>query len=202
MDINMEQAILDAAEKLFLEKGYALTSTTAIARMAGCNQALVHYYFRTKDRLFEALFEKKFRMILTGIINAGEDCETFEGKLKSKIEAHYDYLAANPKIPFLFFNELTTNPARLESLKEKIKELPKSVIRQFDRDLKDEISRGAIRNITGFDLILTIISLNVVLFMVGPVIKTMIEMPDREFRKIMENRKNENVEIILRSLKA
>jgi AcrR family transcriptional regulator len=64
MDINsessMEQSILDAAEKLFLEKGFAATSTTQIAKEVGCNQALVHYYFRTKDNLFNRIFEKKF----------------------------------------------------------------------------------------------------------------------------------------------
>ena len=52
----MEQAILRAAERLFLDKGFALTSTTEIAREAGCNQALVHYYFRTKENLFSKRF--------------------------------------------------------------------------------------------------------------------------------------------------
>jgi TetR/AcrR family transcriptional regulator len=56
---TFEQAILEAAEKLFLEKGFAMTSTTEIAREAGCNQALVHYYFRTKAKLFDSVFEKK-----------------------------------------------------------------------------------------------------------------------------------------------
>ena len=48
---NMEQIILEVAEELFLDKGYALTSTTEIAKKAGCNQALIHYYFRTKENL-------------------------------------------------------------------------------------------------------------------------------------------------------
>jgi len=67
MDIKqeqpMEQTILEVAERLFLEKGFALTSTTEIAKEAGCNQALVHYYFRTKDNLFNTIFEQKFRML-------------------------------------------------------------------------------------------------------------------------------------------
>ena len=54
-------SISKAAEKLFLEKGFASTSTTEIAKEAGCNQALVHYYYRKKDLLFTAIFEKKMK---------------------------------------------------------------------------------------------------------------------------------------------
>ena len=56
---TMEIQILETAEKLFLEKGFASTSTTEIAREVGCNQALVHYYFRTKENLFNTIFEQK-----------------------------------------------------------------------------------------------------------------------------------------------
>ena len=54
---NMEKAILEAAETLFLEKGFDATSTTQIAKAVGCNQALIHYYFRTKENLFDTIFE-------------------------------------------------------------------------------------------------------------------------------------------------
>lgn len=63
-DKSMEQLILEKAEELFLEKGFAATSTTMIARAVGCNQALVHYYFRTKDKLFNTVFETRFRDFL------------------------------------------------------------------------------------------------------------------------------------------
>ena len=53
---TMEIQILETAEKLFLEKGFASTSTTEIAREVGCNQALVHYYFRTKENLFNTIY--------------------------------------------------------------------------------------------------------------------------------------------------
>ena len=45
-----EKSILEAAERLFLEKGFALTSTTMIAKEVGCNQSLIHYYFRSKEK--------------------------------------------------------------------------------------------------------------------------------------------------------
>ena len=118
-DNTTEQAILETAENLFLEKGFAMTSTTEIARIVGCNQALVHYYFRTKDRLFDTVFEKNANMFISAFLQKMDENISFEEKVRKKIEAHYDMLKANPKLPFLFFNELNTNPKRLNLLKEK-----------------------------------------------------------------------------------
>ena len=82
-----EKAIIEAAARLFLEKGYASTSTTEIAKEAGCNQAMVHYYFRTKDRLFEAVFADKFQGFVSSIMNISEGDLPFEEKLTQKIGA-------------------------------------------------------------------------------------------------------------------
>ena len=64
---SMESIILETAERLFLEKGFAMTSTTEIAKEVGCNQALVHYYYRTKENLFNVIFEQKFNGFFQGI---------------------------------------------------------------------------------------------------------------------------------------
>ena len=61
---DMEQSILKVAEQLFLDKGFNRTSTTEIARVVGCNQTLIHYYFRTKENLFNRIFEKKLEQII------------------------------------------------------------------------------------------------------------------------------------------
>ena len=65
---NMEEAILEKATSLFLEKGFEATSTSEIARSVGCNQALVHYYYRTKERLFERIFQKKIKFLLGSLL--------------------------------------------------------------------------------------------------------------------------------------
>jgi len=71
---DKELAILEAAEKLFSEKGYGLTSTVEIARKAGCNQSLVHYYFRTKSNLFETIFEKKVELFFSTFTSIDAQC--------------------------------------------------------------------------------------------------------------------------------
>jgi TetR/AcrR family transcriptional regulator len=199
-DHNYEQAILEAAEKLFLEKGFALTSTTEIAKAVGCNQALVHYYYRTKDKLFDAIFEKKVQLFVTNLLKIGDENIPFEEKLKRKIESHFDMIRANPKLPFLLINELTTNPKRLESIKEKFSGLPKAALAQMERELKSEIEKGTIRPIETIDLLLTILALNVTLFFASPIIKAIGEISDEDFDKLVERRKQENVHTIIKSL--
>jgi AcrR family transcriptional regulator len=200
-DITSEQVILEIAETLFLERGFAMTSTTEIARIAGCNQALVHYYFRTKDRLFEAIFEKNANALISAFFQRMEENIPFEEKLRMKIEMHYDFLKANPKLPFLFFNEMNTNPERLGLVKEKSGNLPQSFVSQMEHELKAEIEKGTIRPMTATDLMLTILSLNLVLFLASPVLKAMTGMTEAEFQNLIENRKRENVSVILRSLR-
>lgn len=200
-EFTTEQAILETAESLFLEKGYSMTSTTEIARIVGCNQALVHYYFRTKDRLFEAVFEKNANRFVSTFLQKMEENISFEEKVRRKIETHYDMLKANPKLPFLFFNELNTNPQRLNLLKEKIGDLPKSFFLQLETELNVEIAKGTIRPMTAMDLMLTILSLNLVLFLASPVLKVITGMTETEFKNLVENRKRENVTVILKSLR-
>ncbi len=200
-DYSTEQLILESAEKLFLEKGFALTTTTEIARVAGCNQALVHYYFRSKEKLFAAVFEKNARFFVTSLFQVQDENLPFEEKLKRKIELHFDWLRANPRLPFLFFNELIANPARLASLAQSLKEIPMSVIRPMQAELESEIAKGNIRPITAYDLIISMFSLNVMLFLASPIFRTLADFPDDEFEKFIDHRKKENVLIILRSLK-
>jgi AcrR family transcriptional regulator len=200
-DTTTEQLILETAENLFLEKGFALTSTTEIARIAGCNQALVHYYFRTKDRLFDAVFEKNAGLFISAFLQGVEENISFEEKVRKKVEIQYDILKANPKMPFLFFNELNTNPKRLNLLKEKIGNLTKSFFLQMENELRVEIEKGTIRPMTAMNLMLTILSLNLVLFLASPVLKVITDMTDTEFQSLIESRKRENVTVILKSLR-
>jgi TetR/AcrR family transcriptional regulator len=200
-DVTLEQAILEAAESLFLEKGFSAASTTEIAAMAGCNQALVHYYFRTKGNLFAAIFERKLKLFASTFMPIGNEKIPFEEKLKRLVEAHFDMLKTNPKLPFLLFNEFTTNPKRLISMKEKLGDVPKAVFHQLESELKMEIKKGTIRPMLAIDLLLSIVSLNVILFIAHPIIKALTNVSDKEFEKMVERRKRENVSVILHSLR-
>ncbi len=198
---DTERVILEAATTLFLEKGYASTSTTEIAKKAGCNQALVHYYYRTKERLFEAVFADKFQNFATHILQINHGTHSFEEKLRLKIESHFDMLLENPKLPMLIAYELNTNPKRLESMKEKLGELPKMVFASFQAELDAEVKKGNIRKTNVRDVIFNMLALNISVFLIGPIMKSFTGLSDEEFAKLILHRRNENVITILNSLR-
>ena len=200
-DKNMEFQILEAAEKLFLEQGFAKTSTGQIAKLAGCNQALVHYYYRTKDNLFDKIFEEKIRFITTNFLSVDSIEHTFEKKIEKMIEMHFDFLMQNPKIPAFILNEISSNPDRLQSLIEKLLQLPKSILFQLDIDLKKEIEKGTVREISGIDLLITAISLNLAPFLIKPVLQKALNISDKDINLALEQRKKEIIDTVLSRLK-
>jgi len=201
-DQSLEQSILEIAEKLFLEKGFAQTSTTEIAKEVGCNQALVHYYFRTKDNLFNVIFEQKFKLFFQGIFemkNMGE--LKFQDKLKHIIETHFDMLRQNPKMPFLIITELSRRPEQIIILREKLHSLPEQVFSELNNNLKLEIELGNIREISLTDLIINMLSLNIALFVMMPIAEKILQLNETQKEMMITHRKTENVEFILKSLK-
>ncbi len=200
-DQNMEKAILDAAERLFLERGYAMVSTTQIAKEVGCNQALVHYYFRTKERLFEEIFAQKLKTFFSVIFKTHDENLPFVEKLRRTIGAHFDMLQANPKLPFLVINELTTNPERIDHLKASLGETIDLVHSPFQQELDAEIEAGRIRPITIPDIIYMMVSLNAMAFIAAPMMKKILFLNEDFFNQMLQHRKQENIRVILNSLK-
>jgi AcrR family transcriptional regulator len=197
---NTENQILEVAERLFLERGFALTSTIAIAKQVGCNQALVHYYYRSKEKLFLLIFRKKIETFANYFVNVGDDSMKFEERLRLRMYAHFEMLQQNPKMPFMLLNELTTNPRRLQTVKEIFTKAPGMVLTQLDKELKIEFEKGNIRKISAVDVMLSALSLNAGVFLVMPIIKGLAVFPEEQLKTMIENRKEENFNIILRSL--
>ncbi len=172
-----------------------------IAKEVNCNQALVHYYFRTKENLFQAIFEKKIKLFLSTLLAVGNEELSFEDKLRKKIETHFDMIAANPQLPLFFFNELNSNPERIPGLKESMGDLPLQAITQLEVEIKTEVKAGRIRKIPALDLLLTIVSLNMILFVAQPIIKIFTGATDKDFEEIVKKRREQNVRTILNSLR-
>lgn len=199
---SLEQTILEVAERLFLEKGFALTSTTEIAKEVGCNQALVHYYYRTKDNLFNVIFEQKFKLFFQGIFEMKSlGNMKFQDKLKYIIESHFDLLRKNPGIPSLILNELSRRPEQIASLREKLHELPEKLIVELNEELQLEIDNGNIREISLIDLIVSMLSLNVALFIMLPVVEKALQWDEPQKEFMISHRRSENVDFVLKSLR-
>ncbi|MBV5284213.1 MAG: TetR/AcrR family transcriptional regulator [Paludibacter sp.] len=201
-DLSMEQTILEVAEKLFLEKGFTSTSTTEIARVAGCNQALVHYYFRTKDNLFNTIFEKKFRMLFEHLYasqNFGNI--SFSEKVRHAVESHFDLLTNNPKLPLLVATELSRLPENLKNLRNKLQAVPFELFTRLNNELQQEIDEGRARKIELIDIIITMVTLNAGLFMLLPIANGILQLDEEHTKELLAHRRNENVQVILNYIK-
>ncbi|MEG1075570.1 MAG: TetR/AcrR family transcriptional regulator [Mucinivorans sp.] len=198
MEVSNEQAILEAAEKLFLERGFALTSTADIASLAGCNTALIHYYYRTKSKLFETVFRAKIRLFIDGFLNIELSNLDFEQKIRAIVEGHFDFISANRQLPFLLINEFTTNPAAVDDLKNEIGKNAAGLLDLVQQAIDQDVASGKINNISAADLIFTIASLNVMTFLLLPVLTQVGLVQQDEF---LITRKKEIVQTIVNSLK-
>jgi len=199
---SLEQTILEVAERLFLEKGFALTSTTEIAKEVGCNQALIHYYYRTKDNLFNVIFEQKFKDFFHGLFEIRNPNNlSFLDKLKYIIESHFDLLLKNPKMPALILNELSRHPDQIKILKEKLHLLPEALFSELNEELQKEIQKGNVRDISLFDLLVSMVSLNIALFIMMPVVETILQWDEAQKELMIAHRRSANVELILNSIR-
>jgi len=200
---NTEELILKAAENLFLEKGFARTSTTEIAAEAGCNQALVHYYFRTKEKLFTQIFNRKMELAISYFSGPlDEDCP-FTEKIGKIIDAYYDYLASDPRFPYFVLNELLFNKDRVEMIKENVSGNVKYMARflAFDAAVKNEVLSGGIREIDAMNLMMDIISLCVSSVVALPILGGIVDDFGDIASEYATMRKTEIKTLILKGLK-
>jgi AcrR family transcriptional regulator len=105
-----EEKIKEAARKVFMRKGFSATRTRDIAEEAGINLALLNYYFRSKQRLFEEVMQEKIQKLLGTLVPIMNDAElTLEEKIEGIVSHYIDVLSANPDLPMFVLNELGKN---------------------------------------------------------------------------------------------
>ena len=200
---NLESEIMTAAEKLFIEKGFEATSTTDITKMVGCNQALVNYYFRTKEKLFQQIFSQKLDHILSFMtLESNQNISLFDF-IHQFINAYFDELANNRKLPFFIINELVINKERRKFIREEIilKEQFQNYYSTLTRLVKAEIEKGTIRNIDTSDLILHIISLTVFTFISLPLYEDFFLKDEVAVRNYVAARKEEIITLIINGIR-
>jgi len=201
-DVNTEQIILEAAEAEFLEKGYGNAKTVAIAQRAGVSHSMLHYYFRTKEQLFQKIFKEKVQMFsqMFGVIF--EQNNDFEKTLRLLIETQFNFAAQNPQLPTFVFREIISNK---ENRDWAIKTLFPHIfpfISTIEKMLNTEISKGAVRPIAIQNLLMNIVSINISTFIALSVLKEAFNLNSEEMLENFLNEKREsNVQFILNALK-
>lgn len=201
--VTMEITILKVAEELFVEKGYSATSTVEIASKAGCNQALVHYYFRTKTNLFNKILESKISFMVSAFDYIDNKELSFTENLTKTIEMHFDALTKDKKLPIFVLNEIKNNDNNnvLDIIREIFRNKISFLLDKLDAILQEEIKAKRIREISALDLVLTIVSLNIFVFLAYPIVDYVLSVNEKGVELIIQQRKKEIVSTILNSLR-
>lgn len=202
--MTQEEIILAEAEKLFLEKGFNGTSTTEIAKRAGCNQALVHYYFRTKEQLFLHIFIEKMEKLVDSLSSYLRFDRSFQENMLCIIDGYFEFLNSNRQIPFMIINELILNPDRSEFIRRHmVKHFNENNIFDFlNNSLEREIAEGSIRKVELFDVVAFVISLTVMTFISLPIYSSILSKDDQQMNEFILHRREEVKESLIRYLKA
>lgn len=198
---STEERILEAAVQEFMTKGYAGARTTAIAEAAGVTHAMLHYYFRTKDKLLDRIIESKIGTLRDIMLaSLGDPTIPLFDKIKSTIENHQDFIAANPELPRFMINEVLNRPDRMPKVIERLKHHTPLVVQSLQRQIDEYADRGLCRRVDAGMLMLDIVSLNIFPFSAKPMVNALLGGMMENSQAFVEARKIENVETIMKKL--
>ena len=199
---NMEEQILLVAKELFMQFGYEGVSTTQVAKAVGCNQALVHYYYRTKQNLFKIICQQEIQKMLKILVDIPQEDISFEDFIENIIEAQIGFLKNNPDAPFFIIGELRHNSEVLKMMKELFSEFGKEILRKIRMFVEMKQKKGELNDVSIEDLLIDIVSLDVMSF-VGQILFTQIlEMDSQTQEAFLERRKTHIKKLILSNIKS
>ena len=195
---NIEKRILWVAERLFLEKGFSGTSTTEIAKAVGCNQALIHYYFRTKEKLFWDVFSPKVEQVVEYLDAPLDESVDFVERIRNVIDFYFGILELDERLAPFIVNELIMNPGRWDKFRDRYlrNESRSSAFKRFETMVQEEIDAGRIRPMRAIDLLMNIMSLTISSFIVAPKGFAMGEC-DSNLRKSYLDMRREDVKMLI-----
>ena len=199
-DKETEEKILEAATNVFYTRGYFGTRMQDIADAAGINKAMLHYYFRSKDKLFEQIFERASGKILFTVWQSlGADGKSFDEKIELFIDNYMDLLTENRYIPAFLLHEINHNPERIgRFFDEQAHGLP----RKFMNTLMDEMESGKIRPVDPRQFVLSLLGLCIFPFAAYPLWKRVMDFDDDEFYEFMEKRKEFLKDFVMNGIKS
>ena len=193
---DTEQAILDAAKEIFLEKGYRGASTVKIAEKAGVTHAMLHYYFRNKEKIFQKILDMEMMEMLCALRGTMSREAGLWETLERVINIHFAFLNTHRRFPFLMLNVADSNPEMLEKYKKHIEGV---VMEEFLKH-KDRMSRwieeGEINEVDPFQLLFTVVTLNLSAFMSLTIMQNVLKWDEAAVEEFLAKRKEEIVRTV------
>ncbi|MCX6245003.1 MAG: TetR/AcrR family transcriptional regulator [Bacteroidetes bacterium] len=191
-----EEKILEAAKKIFHRKGYDGTRMQEIADEAGINKALLHYYFRTKENLFNAVFQDAFKDIFSRLfLTVGSD-DPLEEKLGKMINEYIGFLQKNSFIPGFILSEINQNPDKIIDVFHSV---PVQPLFLYEK-LRDSMRDARIENVDPRDLFINVLSMCIFPVVAKPLLKVIFNFSEKEYDEFIEKRKKELPEFIMNAI--
>lgn len=201
-DKDTEALILQAAEHEFLSKGFIGARTTSIAEAAGVTHAMFHYYFRTKEKLFERIISGKIMLLKEAVTDSFTDINVpLSEILRNVVSNHLEFIAANPDLPRFLVGEIFSNPERAESFLDSLRGIAPRFLSVLQKKIDEEAANGLCRKVDAKMLMLDIVSLNVFPYMAAPAVNAALGDCMADADAFLERRKKENYDTIMRKLK-
>ncbi|MEP7258029.1 MAG: TetR/AcrR family transcriptional regulator [Flavitalea sp.] len=197
-DESTEQKILSAAKKVFVAKGMSGARMQDIADEAGINKALLHYYFRNKEMLFETIFLELSTDFFPRLKMIFDSDDTLFTKIEKFCTAYIDNILVNPYIPIFVLNEIHQRP---QWFAEKVMKAGAPNMAKLAKQVREEVKAGRIRPIHPAQLIMNMLSMCIFPFVARPMLMNLMGMDDPIFRSLMEDRKTEIPRFIMSSIK-
>jgi len=192
-----EERILEAAKKVFHTKGYDGARMQEIADVAGVNKSLVHYYYRNKDNIFQAVFEDAFGKLLARVNEIFFSDLAFTVKMESFISYYVSFLSQNSYLPLFILNGLYEKPEQIKKVLEKNQLSPERLMDTIRRQVKEEMNL----EIDPFHIYINILALSIFPVIAKPLIQTIFGFSDESLNTFYEERKTVVPEFILNALK-
>jgi len=197
-DSKTENKILTSAKKVFQIKGMDGARMQEIADKAKINKAMLHYYYRSKKMLFEAVFNNAFKLLAPQLNTILNDDSSIEDKIKNFTSNYISFIIKHPYLPTFIIQELNRNPEFILKMKEQ-SGFPN--IDKFKKQVELEVKNRKIKPIKGEQLFINILALNIFPFIATPLVKALTNMDKKEFKQLMNVRKTEVAEFIINAIK-
>ena len=196
--ITTEEKIFNAARTVFQKKGFAGARMQEIADEAGINKAMLHYCFKNKQLLFEAVFKNAFSQLAPQINEIFNSQDSVFEKITKFTRSYISFVIHNPYLPQFVIQEMNNNPEFVMSfMKNENRPNPSLLIAQIEKEMAD----GIIKPLNPKQLLMDIFSMTVFPFAAQTMVKGMFEISDAEFNAMMEERKTIIAEQIINSIK-
>jgi len=199
-DRQTEERIFESATDIFLEKGMDGARMQDIADHAGINKSLLHYYYRTKDHLFNAVFEKIAGQMFKKFAPVFDENLTLEEKIRFFYREHITFLQNNPRLASFLLHELHRNPDRIKKFIQgiDINKIWSTLEAQHKEDLiKYNITRESVPQ-----LMTSIAAMSVFPFLAKPIVGSLMERMGYNFDEYIEERKKYAADFVIRAIRS